>query len=452
MGEISIGDRWPTEELVGRIHDGLQNRIDAWIRSEPFSRVSSFGSRASEPRISDGTRLTQVNTLGQSYAAISQTSRVILNDLSGELFVNNSDSLLVDPNSRLGTTGTAVTMPLIRIQRWLETLMPSSFNLIRHPGFLDGLSLDDNVLGTDFMTHRSNFDPVGSESVEPFSDFWAAVSGRGSWTRRFPRTIRAVGETGEEGQRARMIVIDDLTAEVYEHRSGSWQVVDDPTARPDTLEDEGLMRRFDYVGPWIFNEIARAMRETRAWEMRRVPVDPSSVVQRPGPFAGIFVDVVEGPRRSSTVDGAIDADEQQIYGQAIAALVDSQAAVTATAAEGGFEILPPATSLSSFYRVRRITSSFPPRTQATMDIRQVTLRMRPGFGGRPLDFCNLQVYRAVEPNRDFFAAGSFSGDQYHPVTLGTTDIPGMGESPQGGQAGGSGSTDSIACFFEFTDF
>ena len=452
MDEISVGDRWPTEDLVGRIHDGLQNRIDAWIRSRTYNPSFGFGSSDFEPRIPDGTRLTRVDTLRRSYAEISQNTRVVLNDLGGELFVDDSDSLLVDPNSRLGTTGSAVTMPLLRIQRWLQILMPWSFNLVRHPDFLEGMPIESNTNFLEF-THRSNFDIVRLESIEPFSDFWAAVSGRGSWTRRFPRTIRAVDDTGEEGQRARMIVIDDLTAEVYEHRSGSWQVVDDPTARPDTLEDEGLMRRFDYVGPWVFDEISRAMRETRAWEMERLPVDPATVVEVPGGFPS---HAVQGSSRvsSSMVEGPIDVDEQQIYDEAVAALVETVFDDAASPVMGGFEILfggAGASDLSS-YSVRRIASSNPQRTQAAMRFGQTNLRIRPGFGGLPLDSCELQVYRATQPGLDFFRQASFSGPQYQPVTLGTTDIPARGASPSGNQPGGSRSFDLLVFFFEFTDF
>jgi hypothetical protein len=55
-----------------------------------------------------------------------------------------------------------------------------------------------------------------------------------------------------------------LDGMVVEHDGNVWHLAEDQTQQPDLLTANGRARHGDYVGPWVFNELAEFLNRLRA--------------------------------------------------------------------------------------------------------------------------------------------------------------------------------------------
>jgi len=85
-----------------------------------------------------------------------------------------------------------------------------------------------------------------------------SVSG---YVRKFPRTIQATSGIGTSGHRAYIDVNSDglQSKTVYEYDGSLWIVANNQKRGPDIITSYGLMEQGDYIGPWIYNDLASGL-------------------------------------------------------------------------------------------------------------------------------------------------------------------------------------------------
>lgn len=99
--------------------------------------------------------------------------------------------------------------------------------------------------------------------LDPLS-FTRVPSSR-NWTRKYPREIDNLSDSGQAGWRARYLnTAAKNRADIYEHDGTGWVLSEDQITKPDTIEVVGPEERLkpgDYIGPWIFNEMWERLKE-----------------------------------------------------------------------------------------------------------------------------------------------------------------------------------------------
>lgn len=174
--------------------------------------------------------------------------------------------------------GVPNSLPLTTRHAWTWATFQSDVDQMR-PYFLDPAVTEP----------PTNDDPVNSTVFPSLADRpddeWPKAGG---WTRKYERAISSLSAGGSDGQRARFLFCDGVTAvpdldtdhdaltgrpvmptsppgevayarKVMVRQGGAWVVAADQAEGPDVLTRYGRIRHGDIVGPWFWDDVGLAL-------------------------------------------------------------------------------------------------------------------------------------------------------------------------------------------------
>lgn len=421
------GGSWPTATELAKLHDGLRARLIVAGLLDPYA-WDTFD--AAVAKIDDPLEIGRLSNGSGSEPP----------SLTYPLF-GPTDG--VDPTTRQ-------CMPLDYFQERIIAVAEKAINVRALPSLFAGVT---TRFDTAFNYLPYLFEPLSDPDAvgNGMADFWDEIGTTGEgFTRNYPRTIDAVTDSGTSGHRARIKTDDSLSAGVYEYDGSDWLLLDDPDARPDTLTDHGVIQQFDYIGPWVWNEMATGLEVARAIMPvdGRIDIEPDREATNAFGTTGYYnVDtgqgVNTGPTHADVAAAYADAQGNEI--------TDNEETLDDTTGENAYFYSNP--YFLNGFRINSTTSLAFVQTRHG----QVKPKILGKFRGVTLDDTTLKIYSqqidvefpgsATTVNAGALLASIASGastrvewgwDDYSPT------LPPVGE--------GFSNTIYIAPVFEFSDY
>jgi hypothetical protein len=184
---------------------------------------------------------------------------VIDGDYNGKIYIGRGEvasyalrpDLLIETVEN-GSGGFGKNLVISRCQKAIEDLCDD---------------FDDSDLLTDDEAADAAYDNAFPDARFTLES-WRQKAGLNAagFTRRYPRTIESTDDPGTSGQVARLVnrnnndAVTWIGGGVFRHNGSAWELCDPSEGRmPDVLKDYGFHETGDYVGPWIWNEIAAGL-------------------------------------------------------------------------------------------------------------------------------------------------------------------------------------------------
>ncbi|MEO0587566.1 MAG: hypothetical protein AAF078_07995 [Planctomycetota bacterium] len=134
------------------------------------------------------------------------------------------------------------------------------------------------------------------------------------FTRKYPRELAELSDPGEAGQNARWAGLNPTVnpgdGRVYTYDGAAW-VLAPPGTQTDTITDYGFIEEGDYIGPWIWNELADAIDALAVFCMGAVTIHTRTL------FGSITSD--PPPPTLGGARGQAVADYQEVNGRGVGA-------------------------------------------------------------------------------------------------------------------------------------
>lgn len=185
----------------------------------------------------DGTAWSTLVFFGQFVRAVRERNLAVLQTYSGA-----PPEPAAGDNCQSSSSATGIGIP--RLQQRTEQLVPRFVDVDAFPDGPADVAI--SVLAEEPYNGEVTFDVAR----------WRAAAGMNAagFTRRFPRHIDNLSDTGTFGQRA--FLGSEFESKIkYEHDGAAWKVATDQGSAVDVMTDYGIAQNGDYVGPWLFNEL-----------------------------------------------------------------------------------------------------------------------------------------------------------------------------------------------------